>query len=126
MDAFFGSVIDDYTLFRIISGIIMVLILAAIYLAIQITLSWKFLNKGETNANEIISNKTSFYKNTFFIFIAGFFMIIHEFLEGFEEPDSTTYEFFELIALSGLILFMWEWNKLLKKIKKMQQMHPSN
>lgn len=44
-------------------------------------------------------------------------MLIHEFFEGLEKesPDYVTYEFFELIALSGLVLFLNEWHKILKK-----------
>jgi hypothetical protein len=47
-------------------------------------------------------------------------MFLHEFLEGFEKDvaDYTTYEFFELIALLGLVLFLYDWNKTLKKLKK--------
>ena len=122
MDRLFGSIIDDYSLFRIIQTIIVILILFAVYLAIQITLTWKFLKKGDVFSEEIISNKRSFYKNTIFIFFAGFFMLLHEFLEGLgENADDTTYEFFELMALLGLVLFMIEWHKILKKLKRKQK-----
>lgn len=122
MDRILGGVIDDFSLFRIIQTIIFILILFAVYLAVQISLTWKFLKKGDSNSNEIISNKGSFYRNTIFIFIAGFFMLLHEFLEGFREnADETTYEFFELIALLGLVLFMIEWYKILNKLKRKQK-----
>jgi hypothetical protein len=122
MDRILGSIIDDYTLFKIIEGIIIILILVAVYLGIQITLTWKFLKKEEVGQDDVISNKKSFYRNTIFIFIAGFFMLIHELLEGLGEnaPDYTTYEFFEMIGLLGLVLFMIEWHKILRKIKKKQ------
>lgn len=122
MDRLLGSIIDDYTLFRIIGGIIITLILVAVYLGVQITLTWRFLKKDEVSPGEVISNKGSFYRNTIFIFIAGFFMIIHEFFEGFGEyaPDDTTYEFFEMIGLLGLVLFMIEWLNILKRLKKKQ------
>jgi hypothetical protein len=55
MDRLLGSVIDDYNLFRIIQTIIIILILFAVYLGIQITLTWKFLKKGDSD--EVISNK---------------------------------------------------------------------
>lgn len=38
--------------------------------------------------DEIISNKGSFYRNTIFIFMAGFFMLIHEFLDGYVLPGN--------------------------------------
>jgi hypothetical protein len=95
MDRILGSIIDDYSLFKLIQGIIIIFILFSVYLGIQITLTWKFLKKGEVGSDEVISNKGSFYRICIFIFSAGFFMLLHEFLEGFEEnaPDITTYEF---------------------------------
>lgn len=123
MDRILGSIIDDYTLFKIIEGIIIILILVAVYIGVQITLTWRFLKKEEVGQDDVISNKKSFYRNTIFIFIAGFFMLIHELLEGLGEnaPDYTTYEFFEMMALLGLVLFMIEWLKILRKLKKKQQ-----
>lgn len=122
MDKVLGSVIDDYTLYRIMGGLIIILTLVAVYIAIQITLIWNFLNKKEAKSDEVISNKKSFYKSSIYIFIAGFFMVIHEFLEGLEEnaPDYSTNKFFEFIALLGLVLFMFEWYKILKELKKKQ------
>jgi hypothetical protein len=123
MDRILGSIIDDYTLFRIIQGVIIILILLAIYLGIQILLTWKFLKKGEVGRDELISNKKSFYRIAIFIFVSGFFMLLHEFLEGLEEiaPDTTTYEFFELMALLGLLLFMIEWLRILRNTKRKQK-----
>ena len=122
MDRLLGGVIDDSNLFRIIQTVVIILILFIVYLAIQITLTWKFLKKGELGTDELISNKGSFYRNTIFIFIAGFFMLVHELFEGLGEfaPDDTTYEFFELIGLLGLILFMIEWLNILRRLKKKQ------
>ena len=120
MDRLLGNIIDDYTLYRIIEGIITILILVAVYLGVQIILMWKSLNKAETNPDKIIFNKASFIKSSIFIFMAGFFMLIHNFLESLDgnEPDFSTYELFELIALLGLILFLNEWYKILKNLKK--------
>jgi len=123
MDEIFGGIIDDLILYRIIEILIIVLILFSVYIGIQLALTWKFLNKQETNSDEVISNKKSFYRSSIFIFIAGFFMIIHEFFEGFEGnvPDYATYKFFEFMALLGLVLFMLEWHKILKKLKIKQK-----
>jgi len=43
-------------------------------------------------------------------------MLSHEIFEGFGElePDSTTYELLELIAFSGLVLFLYEWYTIFK------------
>lgn len=122
MDWLFGSVIDDYTLFRIIRTVIIILILFAVYLGIQIILTWKFLKNEDATSDEIISNKRIFFRNSIFIFIAGFFMFLHEVFEEFREnTDDTTYEFFQLIALLGVVLFMIELNKILKKLQKKQR-----
>jgi hypothetical protein len=121
MDKVLGSVIDDYTLYRIMGGLIIILTLVAVYIAIQISLIWNFLNKKEANSDELISNKKRFYKSSIFIFIAGFFMVIHEFLESLvNAPDYSTNKFFEFIAFLGLVLFMFEWYKILKELKKKQ------
>jgi len=119
MDRLLGNVIDDFTLYRIIQSIIIILSMFTVYIGIQIALTWKFLNP-HGNSDEIISQKGSFIRSSIFIIIAGFFMLSHEFFEGFGElePDSTTYELLELIAFSGLVLFLYEWYKILKKIKQ--------
>jgi len=127
MDWLLGGVIDDVNLFRIIQTGIIILILLVVYLAIQISLIWKFLKKGNADSDNVISNKGSFYRSSVFIFIAGFFMLLHEFLESFgENPDDTTYELFELIALLGLFLFMCEWHKILKKLKRKEKAEIGN
>jgi uncharacterized membrane protein len=120
MDRLLGSIIDDYTLYRIIQAIITILILIAVYLGIQITLALKFTKKNAADSTGVVSQIKSFNKNTIFIMIAGLFMFLHEFLEGFEKDvaDYTTYELLELIALLGLVLFLYDWNKTLKKLKK--------
>jgi len=120
MDYWFGNLINEYILYKIIEGIIAILSMIIFYLGINIALNWKFINKEIPNSNELISQNQSFYRSTMFIFIAGFFMLVHEFFEGLEKdaPDFVTYELFELIALSGLVLFLYEWHKILLKLKK--------
>jgi len=118
MDRLLGSVIDDYTLYKIIEGIIAILSLVMIYLGIQIALTWKSL-KNNGAPDEIIAQKGNFFWSIVFIFIAGLSMIVHELFEGLEKiaPDYTKYEMFELIGLLGIVLFLNEWNKILKKLK---------
>jgi len=120
MDKLLGSIIDDYTLYRIIQGIIIILSLFTVYIGIHIALTWKFITKFQGNSVDIISQKGSFIRSSIFITIAGFFMLSHVLFEGLEEftPDSTTYELFELIAFSGLVLFLYEWYKIFTKLKK--------
>lgn len=108
------------TLYKIIKGIVVILSMFTVYLGIQIALTWKFLNKETVNPDEIISQRGSFIRSSIFLIIAGFFMLAHELFEDIEEfaPDATTYELFELIAFSGLVLFFYEWYKILNKLKK--------
>lgn len=120
MDELLGSIIDDYTLYRIIQGIIIILSMFTVYIGIHIALTWKFITTFSGNPVDIISQKGSFIRSSIFITITGLFMLSHELFEGLEEltPDSTTYEFFELIAFLGLVLFLFEWYKLLNNFKK--------
>jgi len=120
MDTFLGSIIDDYTLYRIFQGIIIILSMFMVYIGIHIALTWKFITKFQGNSVDIISQKGSFIRRSIFIIITGFFMLSHEIFEGLEKltPDSTTYELFELIAFSGLVLFLYEWYKIFTKLKK--------
>jgi hypothetical protein len=120
MDQLLGSIIGDYTLYKIFEGIMVILSLVIIYLGIQIALTWKFIKKEEADSNGNISEKMDFYRSSIFIFITGFFMLLHEFLEGLDKdaPDFATYELLELIALSGLVLFLYELNKTMKKSRK--------
>ncbi len=119
MDRMLGSIISDYTLYKIIEGTIAILSLVTIYLGIQIALTWRYLKEKQANRDDVISERNSFNRSSVFIFVTGFFMVIHEFLEGLEKdaPDYTTYEFFELMALIGLVSLFYEWNKILKKLK---------
>ncbi|MCX9084545.1 MAG: hypothetical protein OIN87_07110 [Candidatus Methanoperedens sp.] len=120
MDELLGNFINDFAIYRVIQGIITIFTLVAVYLGVQIILMWRSLNNAETNPDKVISNRSSFIRSCVFIFIAGFFMLFHNFLEslGNNEPDFATYESFELIALLGLILFLNEWYKILKSLKK--------
>jgi hypothetical protein len=115
-----GSVIEDHTLYEIIQGIIIILSMFTVYIGIHIGLTWKFITNFKGNSVDLISQKGSFIRSSIFITITGVFMLSHEFFEGLEDltPDSTTYELFELIAFSGLVLFLYEWYKILNKIKK--------
>jgi|GEM_PF-985409 len=119
MDRLLGSIIDDYTLYKVVEGLMIILSMIVIYLGIQIALAWKFIQKEEAKS-DIISKKDGFYRSSIYIFIAGFFILVHELFEGLEKnaPDFVTYEVFELIALTGFVLFLHEWNKIFKKMKK--------
>jgi len=119
MDNLLGNIIDDYTLYTIIESIIIILILIAVYLGIQTVLIFKFPKKKDVEA---IAQRNSLIRCSIFILIAGIFMVIHEFTEGLDKDavDDTTYEFLELIALIGLVLFLYDWGRILKKPGKFE------
>jgi hypothetical protein len=123
MDYWLGSIIEDYSLYRIIEGLIAIFTLVAVYLGIQIALTWRLLKKDETSSEELVSQRASFNRSTIFIFIAGFFMLVHEFFEGFEKEslDYVSYELLEMIALLGLVMFFYEWHKMMKKYKSIHK-----
>ncbi|MCX9011508.1 MAG: hypothetical protein OIN66_10340 [Candidatus Methanoperedens sp.] len=115
MDYWFGNIIEDSTLFKIIEGIIGLLSLVMMYYGIQIALTWKYPKKSSQKADD--PQRGSYIRGTVFMFIAGFFMVLHEFLDAFNEnaPDYVTYELLELIAVSGVVLFFYEWYKIISK-----------
>lgn len=114
MDRILGSIISDYDLYKIVEASIAILLMIIVYLGIQICLKWKYMKRGGETMSKI-----NFTRSAIFIFMAGFFMIVHELLEGLEKnaPDFVTYEFLELLALIGLALFFYEWLRVLKSIK---------
>ncbi len=118
MDYLLGSVIDDYRLYKIFEGGIIILSLVNIFLFIQIALVWKQMKSA--NIKEVISPRDSFILSIIFIAITAVFMLLHELLEGIEgfAPDATSFEFLELLAVLGLVLFFYEWYKILNKQKK--------
>ena len=118
MDRVLGGVIDDYMLYKIVETVIAIVLMIIVYLGIQICLRWKYMKRDGD-----VMSKISFTRSAIFIFMAGFFMVIHELLEGFEKdvPDFVMYEFLELLALTGLALFFYEWNRLLKSIKSVDK-----
>lgn len=117
MDYWFGNIIEDSTLFKIIEGIIGILSLVMMYYGIQIALTWKYPKKGSQTVED--PQRRNYIRGTVFIFIAGFFMVLHEFLDALDKdaPDYVTYELFELIAVSGVVLFFHEWYKMIDKSK---------
>ena len=113
MDYWLGSIIEDSTLFKIIEGIIGLLSMMMMYYGIQIALTWKYPKKGSQHASD--KQRGSYIRGTVFIFIAGFFMVLHEFLDALDRdaPDYVTYELFELIAVAGVVAFFYEWYRIL-------------
>ncbi len=90
------------------------LYLSFIFLSIQIWLMWKDINAEEWKSQSII-DEFFIKKNLIYIFSAAIFFIIHEFLESTAIPEAViVFEFFEVLALISLLLFISSWHNALK------------
>ncbi len=116
MDYLLGSVINDYNLYKIFEGAIIIFSLLNIFLFIHIVLVWKQMKTA--NITEVISPRDSIILSIIFIAATAVFMLLHELLEGFEQLDATSFEFLELMAALGLVMFFYEWYKIMGKQKK--------
>lgn len=105
---------NGYDIYRYIEFIIFSSYLVFIFLSIQIWFLWKDIDKTELKS-KIFSE--SFIKKSYaYVFISVMFFVIHEFLEGTIMPNATVYlEFFEMLALISLVLFAYEYYRILKK-----------
>ncbi len=117
MDYLLGSIIDDYKLYKIFEGAIIILSMVNIFLFIHIALVWRQMKTA--NINEIISSRDGFILSIIFIVMTAIFMLLHELLEGIEQLDPTSSEFLELLAVSALVLFFYEWYKILNRQKNL-------
>lgn len=105
---------NEYDIYKYIEFIIFSLYLFFIFLSIQIWLLWKDIDKKELKITTFI-NESFFKKNCAYVFSFSMFFLVHEFLEGTTLPDAVIYfEFFEILALIGLVLFAYEWYGVLK------------
>lgn len=105
---------NEYAINKYIEFIIFSLYLIFIFLAIQIWLLWKDIDKKELKITTFI-NESFFKKNCAYVFSFSMFFLIHEFLEGITLPNAMIYfEFFEILALISLVLFAYEWYGVLK------------
>lgn len=89
-----------------------------IYLLVQIWFLWKDIEKTDLFLKSL-ANESFFRKNCINVFLFSSFFIIHEFLEGLKIPNSMIYfEFIEMMAIVTLLLFVYNWYKVLKPFAK--------
>lgn len=96
-------------LFRYTDSIIFALYLIFIFLAVQIWFIWKDIDANELKLK--ILDGFFFKKNCVFVFSLGLFLIVPEFINEMNFPSIL--EFFNIVALTTLVLFTYEWHKLL-------------
>ncbi len=87
--------------------IIFSLYLIFIFLAVQIWLLWKDVDKNELKIS--FSSESFFKKNCAYVFSFSVFFMIHKFVES-----ASFFEFFEILALISLVLFANQWYGMLR------------
>ncbi len=96
--------------------LILLLYLLFVFLAIQIWLLWKDINKDDLKLNSII-NESFFKKNYIYTFSFTLFLMGHEILEGANLADAIIYlEIMELLGIFSIVLFAYNWYFMLKSI----------
>ncbi len=106
--------INEYTIYKYLEFSIFALYLTLIFLFIQIWFSWKDIDKKELMLKSIV-DESFFKENSVYIFLFSFLPLVHEFIEGTSLPNIIVYlEFFEFLALSCLVLFVYNWYIVLK------------
>jgi len=99
--------VNEY--FEYTDSIIFALYLIFIFLAVQIWLIWKDIDKNELRLK--ILDGFFFKKNCVFVFSLSLFFIVPEFIKEMNIPFIL--ELFNIVALTTLVLFTYEWYKLL-------------
>lgn len=89
--------------------IIFSLYLMFIFLAVQIWLLWKDVDKNELRIS--FASESFFKKNCAYVFSFSIFFMIHKFAEG---AGVVSFGFFEMLALVSLVLFAHQWYGMLK------------
>ncbi len=87
------------------------LYLIFIYLSVQIWFVWKDLDLNDLNKSSFFSD-SFFIKNCIYVYSFSVFIIANAFLD--ETVSSVTYfKFLGVLALSGLVLFTYDWYSML-------------
>jgi hypothetical protein len=106
----------EYDILKYINFILIPSYLIFIFLAIQIWLLWKDIDKNEVEIKTFVSE--SFFKKNFaYVFSFSIFFMINEISGGTALPDALVYaELSGILALISLVLFTYEWYSVLKTI----------
>ncbi len=100
----------DYDIVKYINFISFALYLIFIFLAIQIWLLWKDINKDEMKIKTI--SEPFFKKNFAYVLSFSMFFMFRELTGGTLIYSET----FGMLALIGLVLFAYEWYGVLRAI----------
>ncbi len=95
-----------------IEPFIAMLYLVFIYLSIQIWLLWKDIDMSELDQKSFI-NDSFFARSCIYVYCLLMFFFINGFFKGTAVPD-IYFKTFEVLALSGLVLFTYDWYSVLE------------
>ncbi len=101
----------NYDIVKYINFISFALYLIFIFLAIQIWLLWKDINKDEVKIKTI--SETFFKKNFAYVFSFSIFFMFREIIGGI---NRIYLEFSGMLAIISLVLFAYEWYGVLRAI----------
>lgn len=99
--------VNEY--FNYTDSILFSLYLIFIFLSVQIWFIWKDIDKNELRLK--IMDGFFFKKNCVFVFSLSLFFIVPEFIKEMNIPYIL--ELFNIAVLVTLVLFTYEWHKLL-------------
>lgn len=109
---------DGYRIYMIIEFMMFSTYLIFAYLAIQIMLLWKDVDRSRLKLESFFSD-SFFKKNSVYIFLLVIFLIIHEFTEGISFSYSYIYfETLELLTTICVVLFTHAWYSALRPFAK--------
>ncbi|MBU3966229.1 MAG: hypothetical protein KKG76_02470 [Euryarchaeota archaeon] len=114
---------DEFNLYKFIEFIIFALYLTFIYLAIQIWLLWKDVNKDDFKINTII-NESFFKKNCIYVFSFSIFFMGRQIFEGVSIDYARIYFILlEMLGFICIVLFAYDWYSVLR-LSVNKKLHP--
>ena len=106
---------DEYALYTAMEYAIFGSYLIFVFLSVQIWLLWKDMDKGDKSLKLSVNNAT-FTRSFLYISALSLFFFIHEYLEGTGMRNIMLFfEMFEMLGFFCLILFAYEWYRVLKR-----------
>ncbi len=105
---------DEYALYTAMEYVIFGSYLVFVFLSVQIWFLWKDMDKKDATFEHLVTDGT-FKKSFFYVSALSLFFFMHEFLEGMGMQNIMLYfEMLEMLGFICLVLFAYEWYKILK------------
>lgn len=106
---------NEYALYTAMECVIFGSYLVFVFISVQIWFLWKDMAKDGKKLNLSVNDMT-FKKSFFYVSAFSLLFVMHEFLEGTGMQNIMLYfEMLEMLGFICLILFAYEWYRLLKR-----------